>query len=277
MIMSKKIVVFVLILVESIMLSLNAKSQEVSGCKCSSVFKSGKGSFYLTWGYNIDWYSKSDLHFKGNDYGGYDFTLYKAKAHDNSGLSKIFSSPISIPQYVYRAGYYFNNKNLTGIEIAFDHAKYIMTQDQKVHIKGTIRGESLDKDTIVGGDFLKFEHTDGANFLMANFIKRYCLYSSENLKHRVEVVLKAGAGIVIPRTDVTLYGNRLNNRFHVAGYVAGLDAGLRYDFFRYIFVETSLKGVFANYKNVLMVGDGRAHHHFFAGEYIFAAGLQIGI
>ncbi len=252
-------------------------SQEVSECKCGSVFKSGKGSFYITWGYNLDWFSKSNLHFKGDDFGGYDFTLYKVKAHDNPGLGYIFNSDLSIPQYVYRVGYYFNNKNLTGVEIAFDHTKYIMTQNQKVRVKGTIQGEVIDKDTIVGRDFLMFEHTNGANFLMANFIKRYCLYTTENIKHRLQLVMKAGAGIVIPKTDVTLFGQRLNNRFHVAGYVAGLDVGLRYDLFRYMFVETSLKGVFANYTNVLTVGDGRAHHHFFAGEYIFAAGFQIGI
>lgn len=275
--MLNRIVVVALILSANLLPIGCAMSQEISDCKCSSVFKSGKGSFYITWGYNLDWFSKSNLHFKGDDFGGYDFTLYKVKAHDNPGLGYIFNSDLSIPQYVYRVGYYFNNKNLTGVEIAFDHTKYIMTQNQIVHVKGTIQGEVIDKDTIVGRDFLMFEHTNGANFLMANFIKRYCLYTTENLKHRLQLVMKAGAGIVIPKTDVTIFGQRLNNRFHVAGYVAGLDVGLRYDLFRYFFIETSLKGVFANYTNVLTVGDGRAHHHFFAGEYIFAAGFQIGI
>ncbi len=275
--MLNRIVVVALILSANLLPIGSAMSQEISDCKCSSVFKSGKGSFYITWGYNLDWFSKSNLHFKGDDFGGYDFTLYKAKAHDNPGLGYILNSDISIPQYVYRVGYYFNNKNLMGVEIAFDHTKYIMTQNQKVRVKGTIQGEVIDKDTIVGRDFLMFEHTNGANFLMANFIKRYCLYTTENLKHRLQLVMKAGAGIVIPKTDVTLFGQSLDNRFHVAGYVAGLDVGLRYDLFRYFFIETSLKGVFANYTNVLTVGDGRAHHHFFAGEYIFAAGFQIGI
>lgn len=275
--MLNRIVVVALLFSVNLLPVKSALSQEVSECKCGSVFKSGKGSFYIIWGYNLDWFSKSNLHFKGDDFGGYDFTLYKVKAHDNPGLGYIFNSDLSIPQYVYRIGYYFNNKNLTGVEIAFDHTKYIMTQNQKVRVKGTIQGEVIDKDTIVGRDFLMIEHTNGANFLMANFIKRYCLYTTENLKHRLQLVMKAGAGIVIPKTDVTIFGQRLNNRFHVAGYVAGLDVGLRYDLFRYMFVETSLKGVFANYTNVLTVGDGRAHHHFFAGEYIFAAGFQIGI
>lgn len=246
-------------------------------CHCTPLFKHGKGTFYLTWGYNLDWYSKSDLHLKGNDFGGYDFTLYDAKAHDKPGLKYVFGSAISIPQYVYRAGYFFGDKHDLGIEIAFDHTKYIMTNNQNLHLKGNINGTYYDQDTLVGKDFLMFEHTNGANFLMANLMKRYCLLSSASKNHRLQLILKAGGGLVIPRTDVTIFGNRLDNKFHIAGYVFGVDVGFRYDLMKYFFVETSLKGAFANFTNVLTVGDGRAHHHFFAGEYIFAAGFQIGL
>jgi hypothetical protein len=246
-------------------------------CHCEPLFKKGKGNFYLTWGYNLDWYSKSDLHLKGNDFGGYDFTLYNAKAHDKPGLDHIFGTSISIPQYVYRAGYYFGDKHNLGIEIGFDHTKYIMTNNQRLHLKGRIGEMYYDQDTLVGRDFLMFEHTNGANFLMASLVKRFCLLSSASQNHRLQAIVKTGAGIVIPKTDVTLFGQRLDNRFHIAGYVAGVDAGFRYDIFKYFFVETTLKGVFANYTNVLTVGDGRANHHFFAGEYIFSAGLQIGL
>jgi hypothetical protein len=250
-------------------------AQEI--CDCPSKSKIGKGTFYLTWGYNLDWFSKSDLHFKGNDFGGYDFTIEKVKAHDNPGLKNILAADLSIPQYVYRAGYFFNNKRNTGIEIAFDHAKYIMYNDQYAHLKGNIKGVNYDQDTLIGQNFLKFEHTNGANFLIANFLKRYYLAKSPSKKHWLSFVAKAGAGIVIPKTDVTLFGKRLDNKFHVAGYIVGLDGAFRYDFFSHFFVETSLKGVFANYTNVLTVGDGRAHHHFFGAEYIFSAGFQVGL
>lgn len=257
------------------MADFSSNAQEV--CNCPQQSKLGKGTLYLTWGYNLDWFSKSDLHFKGNDFGGYDFTLYDVKARDRASLDKIGSAPISVPQYVYRLGYYFNNKHNTGIEVNFDHLKYIMVKDQKLHLKGTIAGEAYDKDTIVGKNFLLFEHTNGANFLLINFLKRHTLYASVNKKHWISFVGKAGAGIVVPKTDVTLFGTRLDNKFHVAGYVMGLDAGLRYDAFKYFFIEASVKGSFANYTNVLTVGDGKAHHHFFAGETIFSAGLQVAL
>lgn len=244
-------------------------------CNCPQQVKAGKGTLYLTWGYNLDWYSKSDLHFKGNDFGGYNFTLYNVKAHDRASLDKIIGYPLSVPQYVYRLGYYFNNKHNTGIEINFDHAKYIMTKNQTLHLKGSIAQVNYDKDTLVTKNFLLFEHTNGANFLLVNFLKRHYLYASANKKHWISFIGKAGMGMVIPKTDVTLFGTRLDNKFHIAGYIMGLDAGLRYDAFKYFFIETSLKGVFANYTNVLTVGDGKAHHHFFAAETIFSAGLQM--
>ena len=246
-------------------------------CNCPSMSKSSKGTLYLTWGYNKDWYSKSDLHFSGTEHGGYNFTLKKARAHDNPSIDKIFVYDLSIPQYVYRAGYFFNNKQNTGIEIGFDHTKYIMSTNQVLRLKGNIGETYYDMDTLVHEDFLLFEHTNGANFLMANFIKRFYIAKTANRKHWLSLVVKPGAGIVIPKTDVTLFGERLDNKFHIAGYVAGVDATLRYDFFKHFFIEGSAKGVFANYTNVLTVGSGKAHHHFFAAEVIGAFGLQVAL
>ncbi len=237
--------------------------------------KKGKGTFYFIWGYNKDWFSKSDLHFVDHITDNYDFTLYGVKADDRIGLSKIFNNDISIPQYVYRFGYYFNDKHNLGIELNFDHAKYIMIQDQRVHIKGNIHGETMDKDTILQPDFLKFEHTNGANFMMVNLLKRTKFFQSKNQKHVLNYVLKPGVGIVIPKTDVTLFGTRRDNVFHIAGYIMGLDGELRYEFGKHLFAETGFKGCFANYTNVLTLGEARANHHFFSLEFLFAAGYAI--
>jgi hypothetical protein len=142
------------------------------------------------------------------------------------------------------------------------------------HLKGTIHGTYCDLDTLVTPNLLKFEHTNGANFLMINLLKRYHLLISKNKKHWLSAVVKPGAGIVIPKTDVAILGNHLDNRFHIAGYIAGVEVGLRYDLFKYAFVEFTGKGTFANYMNVLVIGSGKAKHHFFTGEAILSAGFQ---
>lgn len=256
---------------------LFVKASAEENCSCPSQSKMGKGTFYMTWGYNKDWFSKSDLHFSGSELGGYNFTLQDVEAKDRPGFDQIFNTTLAVPQYVYRFGYFFNNKSNTGVEINFDHTKYVMIKNQTLHLRGNIGETFYDKDTLVDENFLLFEHTNGANFLMINFLKRYYLLKSANKKHWVSFVLKPGAGVVIPKTDVTLFGKRLDNKFHVAGYIAGFDATLRYDFLKHFFIEASGKGTFANYTNVLTVGSGKAHHHFFACEVIAGLGIQFGL
>ena len=233
-----------------------------------------KGRFYFAWGYNKDYFSKSDIHFSNSGSDNYDFTLEGVSAVDRPGYDQILESDLSIPQYVYRFGYYFNDKNDLGIEINFDHTKYVMVDNQVARLKGTIHDQYYDLDTLVTPDFVKFEHTNGANFLMINLLKKHKFFTSKNSQHVLNVVGKVGAGIVIPKTDVTLFGERLDNVFHVAGYVTGIESGLRYEFRKTLFTEVMAKGTFANYYNVLTVGTGKANHTFFTGEFIWTVGVQ---
>ena len=41
--------------------------------------KGRRGEFYFYWGWNVSWYGKSDINFKGKDY---DFTLFDVRAKD---------------------------------------------------------------------------------------------------------------------------------------------------------------------------------------------------
>lgn len=272
---------FLLILSFSLFVS-NIKSQDT--IPQTHATKKNKGTFYFSWGYNRDWFSKSDIHFKNtsteiNPTTGapksYDFTIYDAEAKDRPGFKNMLRTDLTIPQYVYRLGYYFNNKYDLGIEINFDHTKYIMNDFQTLHVKGTIQGVAVDQDTLINPHtFLHFEHSDGANFLMLNFVKRQRLFTSKNNKHWLSGIAKIGAGPVIPRTEVTIFGENLNNRFHVAGYCMGIEAGFRYDAFKHVFLEYTAKGSYANYTNVLVIGEGKAHHHFWTFENILSLGFE---
>jgi hypothetical protein len=243
-----------------------------------------KGNIYLMWGYTRATYSKSDIHFENRSntyypetgkYHNYDFTIYNAEAKDRPDFNQIKDVVnITIPQFVMRVGYYFNNKKDFGIELNYDHTKYVVTNYQKVHIKGDFNGNYIDKDTILDPDnFLHFEHTDGANFWMLNFIKRWKLYQpSKNFN--VGFVVKPGAGIVYPRTDVRMQGTRLNNKWHMAGWIVGLESGFRLEFLKNGVFEFMGKGSFADYRNVLVLGkgNGKANHHFFTGQLTMTIG-----
>ncbi|MBP7809731.1 MAG: hypothetical protein KA163_10590 [Bacteroidia bacterium] len=247
-----------------------------------------KGSFYFTWGYTRAWYSKSTIHF--SDHSGkmrdnntgkptdYDFTVYNATASDRPDFRGIVDIVnITIPQFVAHAGYYFNNKQDFGIEINYDHTKYVVDDYQKVRVKGTFNGTSVDKDTILDPkNFLHFEHTDGANFWMLNFLKRWKIYNPGKRLH-IGWVAKAGAGIVYPRTDVTLFGERLNNKWHIAGWIAGVETGVRTEFLKYGVFEFTAKGSYADYRKVLVLGkgNGTARHSFFTAQLTATIGFKL--
>lgn len=225
--------------------------------------KKVKGTYYITWGYNKDYYSKTDVHVHDDETHTMDFTLYDMKAHDHPQWKDILRVQPSIPQYGYRMGYWMPaNSRLGGfgIELNFDHAKYIVYDYQTVHIKGQIHGTQVDCDTLVSYSFMHLEHTDGANFLMLNLMYRKPLFHTKHIEGFGMV--KAGGGIVIPRSDVVLFGQEWNHCFHVAGQVFGVETGFRTEFFRYFFLEQTIKGAFANYATVLAINPVLISHHF---------------
>ena len=99
-----------------------------------------KGKFFFYWGYNRAAFTNSDINFTGP---GYDFTLQAVQANDRPqeftfkeyfGITTMWQ-----PQYVYRFGYFINDK--WSISIGLDHMKYIMPQYQQVQIRGEINQE----------------------------------------------------------------------------------------------------------------------------------------
>ena len=233
---------------------------------------------YLQWGYNTEWYTNSTIHFKGSVNGvPHDFIIYHARAHDQNDFSAVYKEPVqvSVPQYNYRIGFYLNTKHTRAIEINYDHTKYVAYDNQFRHIKGYFGNNSIDKDTSFAASDLHFEHTNGANFYQVNYVRQYSLKTK---KHRnfISALWKGGAGILIPKTDVTLFGKRRDNRFHIAGYCVGAEGGGRiYPFNRHIFFEGTAKAGYANYLNALTVDGGKAKHNFGYFELIGLVGYDI--
>lgn len=247
-----------------------------------------KLTFYGSWGYNRWTYTKSTIHFKNAGehaytdptHGPYDFTLYNAVAHDSPDFNQIAGSwsdvvNLTIPQFSVRVGFYMNNRNDEGWEINYDHAKYVVDDNQKMHIKGTILGEKVDKDTVMQHDYFHFEHTDGANFWQLNYIKRWKVWANASGKSNIGFIFKPGAGVVIPRTDCTIFGSRLNNRWHVAGFITGIETGMRAEC-NHWFLEFTGKVVYADYLwcFVHYQGNGNANHRFGAAGAILSLGYQ---
>ncbi|MEO6538725.1 MAG: hypothetical protein ABIT07_05205 [Ferruginibacter sp.] len=236
---------------------------------------------YVQWGYNTEWYTRSNIHFKMAN--GNDFVLQHAKAHDKPDLDAIIKIPeqISIPQYNYRLGFYLNPKHTKAIELNFDHIKYVVSDGQRVHVTGKIDGVNVDGDSMLNKEtFLHLEHTDGGNLLHINYVEQKTLfYTFKKNRPLLNIIWKLGAGINIPRTDFTWRGDRLNNKFHIAGYNLSTEAGTRIYAFKKLFFEITGKTGYVRYINALanttQLKENRVKHGFGYFELIGTIGYDI--
>ncbi len=241
-----------------------------------------RGSFFAYWGYNRAWYSRSDLHLYGQDY---DFTLRRIQADDRpSPLDlKTYCSPTTlwIPQYNYRVGWFVRDR--WSLSVGMDHMKYVMRAGQTVRMDGYVRGSrSMEyttnegtRDIAVTPDFLRFEHTDGLNLLSIDLDHYDLLWSSASGGFRLRAYVGIHAGPVIPRSDVRLFGEGLNNRFNVAGAGAGAQSGLHFSFLRHFFVRSTLRAGWIDLPRILTTGKDEDHasqQFWFAQHNIVAGG-----
>ena len=245
-----------------------------------NTLKVGKmhGSFYFTWGYNRDWYSTSTIRFRNTTTDNYDFTFINAKAHDKPDYYEFYKfTKLTVPQYDMNAGYYFNDKHDLGIEVSWDHLKYVVTDNQVIHVKGQIRGHEIDKDTLVTPDFVHLQHTNGNNYLMINLVKRQVLWKASNIQ--LSAIGKIGGGALISYTISTVLGSTNGGKFRYEGYVTAASAGLKLDLFKYFFLQTNLQGARADYTDTQLGADqrGKATHHFYSLQYIYAFGFNYPI
>ncbi len=244
---------------------------------------SNKSNFYIGWGWNRSWYSKSDITFEGN---GYDFVLQNVESKDRQSKFRfdryLYPANMSIPQYNLRIGYFINKKY--DISIGVDHMKYVMVQDQTVKIDGQIAnsGTSYDKsysneNIVLAKDFLKFEHTDGLNYLNAAIRKTEPFYSYKaiDLQH----ILGIEAGAMMPRTDATLLNHPRHDAWHLAGYGISAVQGINITFWKHLFIQAEIKEGFTSLPDIRTTSEkgDKASQHFFFFQYNWWIGGKVRI
>ena len=262
--MNRKLMVLVGVLV----MVLNQVSAQTPKKK-----KERKGEFYFSWGYNKEWYTQSDL-FVDQPALGNNYVMKGIRANDHPGWDEgIFDRAISIPQYNYRIGYFFNKKKGLAWEINFDHTKYIMA-DQEVHVVGTYQHRSVDT-------FMAFNHpgsyyylNNGANFLLFNIVKRWNLFESKSQNLKVDFLGKAGIGPVIPHVENSLFGLANDPHFQLGGWNVGVEGAIRTTFYKYVYLEYCQKMDYARYSGLSM-NNGTAHQAFGTYEMILNLGFTI--
>ena len=107
---------------------------------------------------------------------------------------------------------------------------------------------------------------------MLSFVRGMYLWRTRTETHILQCLVKPGVGIAIPDSRVYLNGIRSENVSHVAGYVAGLEASVRYIYLEQVFIEVGGKAGYANFSNVLNMNGNSAKHTFTSFQCIASIG-----
>lgn len=258
-----------------------------SQLSAQSVGNNKKGQLYYYWGWNGSDYTKSDTRFTGDQY---DFTVKQMQATDRqTEFGWIYFDPVlfTIPQYNARIGYFF--KDNWSLSFGMDHMKYVMVQDQMATLEGynhhpsSIYQGQLDGQYKMSNDFMMFEHTDGLNY--GNLSLRY---HSELVHFPIDkkgrgITLNAiggvGGGFLMPRTNVTLFGQKRHDEFHFAGYGFDATVAAQVDFWRYFFIQGEFKGGYINMPDIRTTASksDKASQDFGYIQYNILFGVKVNL
>jgi hypothetical protein len=84
---------------------------------------------------------------------------------------------------------------------------------------------------------MDFHHSNGFNYVRAAIEQRLPIWMSRNGKHQLAANTSASAGLLFTWTDFTFFGDRYLNKLHLSGVGMSLTAGLRFEFFKYFFIQ----------------------------------------
>ena len=240
--------------------------------QAQKVKKERKGEFYFSWGYNKEWYTHSNVEVNQPGLNN-NYTFRNVRSHDHIGWDEgLFSIPISIPQYNYRIGYFFNKKRGLAFEINFDHTKHIIQDGQQLAINGKLNGRYVDSSVNFSKDNGFYYYlNNGANFLLFNIVKRWNWHESRSQRFKLDVLGKAGIGPVIPHVENALFGQRNQDGFQFGGWNMGIEGAVRGTFYKHVYLEFANKIDYASYSG-LKVYQGTASQSFGTYELILNLG-----
>lgn len=251
----------------------------------SSAFAQNKaGNWYFFWGYNTAYFSDSDIHFDGNFNGkNYDFTLDNVQAEDapaQLGAVYLEAEKWLVPQYNYRFGYYLDEKHV--ISFGQDHMKYVMNANQVVPIRGTtveggvVKNYSGGDTKVLSPDFLQYEHTDGLNYFSVDLETYDLFWKSKSSGMAIYTMWGIGAGIVIPKSNVTLFNGKRNDEFHIAGTGISAKLAVQLDVNEDYFLRLTVKKGYMDLSDVKTTSgsSNKASQDFEFSQIMLAGGIM---
>ena len=204
-----------------------------------------KGTFFAQAGYNRSGYTSPNIQIKTNYY---EFTLQNTSLKDNSeakSMGQFFSS--SSPQINVKVGYYLGNK--WAITAGYNRYNTYFENNQPVELKGTfapgssnIYSGSVNEQINLSRDQYNLAQRQGINYFSLGVQRTDYLYSSRNDKFGIQTVVGFKFGGLFTKADYTYEENTARGVTSFSGLGASLDFGIKFDFFRYVYLLIGLDG-----------------------------------
>jgi len=244
-----------------------------------------ENNWYFSWGYSRQQYAPSDIHISQPSQGN-DFTLHQVAASDfpasvSDTIKSLTEFEFTGPQENVRIGKFMNPEKTFAIEFSLDHSKYNTDLNQTVAISGTRNGTLK----LTEQDFYYALH-NGLNHVMINAVWLQHLYGPENKAGDLQLISRAGAGILLPHADNVIFGNAnqvgpknenvcctsSKDWWQLNGWTAGVEVGVRYRVYKSIYLELTSKLAYGVLRGV-PVYQGSADQNIWMSEQVLSTGF----
>ncbi len=199
------------------------------------------GTLFGYVGYNRSGYAPSNIRFAGP---GYDFTLQNAVAYD-AGFD------FTRPQYNASVGYYF--KDHWAVSLNYDHMRYIFADNNRVNLSGTIdasaeaqwEGTYNGLPVVTHRDTFYYSNENGLDFIRLGITRTDMLVK---LGDQGAFAISSNAGIslggLLTTNEFNFGGREDLHTVSMSGYGLAAFVGLRLEFFRHVFLQSTFTGGF---------------------------------
>lgn len=227
-----------------------------------------RGSVYVAIGSSTPSYKASKIKIQQGTTAGTasSYTLDNVAADTKTNKTSGFGSNIKV-------GYFFDYYQNWAVELSYEPLKYHVTDAQNVKLSGTMEGNPIDTTFVFSAANGYFYNLDGSNLLSLNIVRRFQLLQDKHHYVRLDALVKAGGGPVMPHIYNSIAGKVAEYpSFQLGGWNAGIEAALRVTLFRYVFVEGAYKYSRASYSDV-GVFNGTAKQTLGISQVIFSGGI----
>ncbi len=249
-----------------------------------------EGNWYFSWGYSRQQYAPSDIHVSQPSLGN-DFTVHQASGKDypttpQETLDSIVNLDFTTPQENLRIGKFLNPEKTFAVEFSLDHTKYNTDNYQSAQVSGTINNQPVNGSKVLTPQYFDYRLHNGLNHIMINAVWLHHLYGPEKKPGDLQLISRAGAGILLPHADNTVLGNANqvgpknqnvccfngNDWWQLNGWTAGVEVGVRYRVYKTMYLELTTKAAYGVLRGV-PVYQGTADQTLWMTEQVLSAGF----